>query len=305
MASNQPQDVPLSEAAESRRVVQAALVLARSVGITKLLVRAELLDDRRTVDRLREEETIVWLTAGEEGDEKAQSRPGDATVLMPSATLARFDQVRLGLTLAVLRGAVEVEESVVCLTGLAGSKRLDNIAIVNAGRDIEWLRNRKEVPISPDQTSRSFVRLLEIATRLAAEGREGKPIGTIFVMGDPAELEKYTRALILNPCKGHRIQERSIHNPALFETLRELSAVDGAFIVDRRGVVRRAGVYLSASLRKKVKVERGLGARHAAAAALTGRTRSVAFVISESSGNVTVYADGAAILKLEQPGRGG
>ncbi len=305
MTADKPQETPLSEATESHRVVEAALSLARSIGITRLLVRAELLDDRRTVERLREKETIVWLTAGEDREPPAKSHRRDVVVRMPSATLARFDQVRLGLTLSVLRGAVEAEETVVCLTGLAGSKRLDNIALVNAARDIEWLRDSKKISVNPQRMSRSFVRLLEITTRLAAEGREGKPIGTTFVMGEPAELEKYTRPLILNPCKGHRREERSIHNPAFFETLRELSAVDGAFIIDLRGVVRRAGVFLSAPMRKKVKVDRGLGARHAAAAALTGRTEAVAFVVSESSGNVTVYAEAVAILKLEQPGRGG
>jgi diadenylate cyclase len=305
MTSSNPREGPLSAAAESRRVVEAALVLARSIGIAKLLVRADLLADQKTVERLRDDETIVWLTVGEDGKRGAQSRRGDFQVRMPSAALARFDQVRVGLTLAVLQGAVDVGESVVCLTGLVGSKRLDNIAVANPARDIEWLRDRETISISPQLMSRSFVRILEIATRLAAEGREGKPIGTTFIMGDPADMEKYTRPLILNPCKGHRAQDRSVHNPAFFETLRELSAVDGAFIVDRRGVVCRAGVYLGASLRKKVKVDRGLGARHAAAAALTGRVEAVAFVVSESSGKVTVYADGGAILKLEQPGRGG
>jgi DNA integrity scanning protein DisA with diadenylate cyclase activity len=97
---------------------------------------------------------------------------------------------------------------------------------------------------------------------------------------------------------------RDIHNPEFFETLRELAALDGAFIIDNRGVVDRAGVYLDAPATKKVRVRRGLGSRHVAAAAITAKTESVALVISESSGNITVFAKGSSLLELEKPPAG-
>jgi DNA integrity scanning protein DisA with diadenylate cyclase activity len=152
--------------------------------------------------------------------------------------------------------------------------------------------------------TREFVRLLEIAIRLSAEGREGKPIGAVFVLGDPERIEPHVRQLIFNPCKGHARSVRNIHNPEFLETLRELAALDGAFVVDNRGVVERAGVYLDAPASKKVRVRRGLGSRHVAAAAITARTDALALVISESSGNITVFAQGAALLELEKPPAG-
>jgi DNA integrity scanning protein DisA with diadenylate cyclase activity len=45
----------------------------------------------------------------------------------------------------------------------------------------------------------------------------------------------------------------------------------------------------------------GLGARHASAAAITAATPAVAVVVSESSGDVTVFHRGQAILELEKP----
>ncbi len=60
-----------------------------------------------------------------------------------------------------------------------------------------------------------------------------------------------------------------LSNQQLLESLRELASLDGAIIVDRRGVVESAGVYLDAPLTKAVKVDSGLGARHTAAAAIS------------------------------------
>jgi DNA integrity scanning protein DisA with diadenylate cyclase activity len=84
--------------------------------------------------------------------------------------------------------------------------------------------------------------------------------------------------------------------------MREFSALDGGFLVDRKGTVEAAGVYLDAPVTKSVKVPKGLGSRHLAAAAATAKTDSLAIVISESSGSVTVFFEGARVLSLGKPG---
>jgi DNA integrity scanning protein DisA with diadenylate cyclase activity len=144
-----------------------------------------------------------------------------------------------------------------------------------------------------------FVRLLQIALQFAREGNEGRPIGTVFVLGKTREMKPYLRQLVLNPCCGHPRSRRNIHNPDFLESLRELSALDGAFIVNTRGVVERAGAYLNVS-GKAHGLRAGWGARHTAAALITARTKSVSIAISQSSGTVTVFLGGRAILEMEQ-----
>ena len=79
-----------------------------------------------------------------------------------------------------------------------------------------------------------LARLLEIALHFACEGREGLSIGAIFVLGDrrhclpPAPVDSQSLT-------GTRAGGASIHNPDFLETLRELAAMDGAFVVNRRG----------------------------------------------------------------------
>jgi DNA integrity scanning protein DisA with diadenylate cyclase activity len=114
------------------------------------------------------------------------------------------------------------------------------------------------------------------------------------------ELKPYLRQLILNPLKGHSQATRTVHNEDFLETLRELSAMDGAFVVNRRGVVVSAGTYLNASIRLESQLRPGLGARHAAALAITKVTDATAVVVSESSGTVSLYDGGETVLELER-----
>ena len=45
---------------------------------------------------------------------------------------------------------------------------------------------------------------------------------------------------------------------------------------------------------------RGLGSRHIAAAGITSLTAALAFVISESSGDVRIFKDGQIIMHIEK-----
>ena len=83
-----------------------------------------------------------------------------------------------------------------------------------------------------------------IANEIAVEGREGKPTGTIFVLGDTNSVNAYIRQLIINPFRGYSEAERSILDPGLDETIKEFASIDGAFVITGDGVVLSAGSYL-------------------------------------------------------------
>ena len=287
---------PPTEAAETRLLVKHGFDLARELNITKVLVHAGLVSDQRLVEKHRDQENLIWVTSEPSPEKPAKH---EFFVEVPGKNANRISQVNMGIIMAVFHGIVDVSESVVCLTGLAGSKRLDNLLIVNPERDFPWF-SRHAADSLPESTNlQQFVQLLALALRFAAEGREGKPLGTIFALGEIEELRTHLRPLILNPLKGHNRKARTIHDPDFWETLRELASLDGAFVISPRGVVEFAGVYLDAPVTKKVEISKGLGARHLAAAALTARTDSVAVVISESSGKVTVFCRGQEVMALD------
>src|SRR5690606_1707266 len=97
-----------------------------------------------------------------------------------------------------------------------------------------------------------------LAVEIAREGREGRKIGTLFIVGDSPEVLKRSRSLILDPLAGHPDELKNILNHDTRETIKELAQLDGAFIVSNEGVVVSACRYLNASS-ESLKLPLGLG----------------------------------------------
>ena len=135
---------------------------------------------------------------------------------------------------------------------------------------------------------------------LPFEDKENRKIGTMFVLGDEKKVMQLSRQMIINPFLGYSEKQRNILNPELEETIKEFSAIDGAFIINSRGAIVTAGRHLNATLDTR-DFPAGLGSRHIAAAAITNVTKAVAIVISESSGNVSVFKNGKLFVTIKKP----
>lgn len=117
-------------------------------------------------------------------------------------------------------------------------------------------------------------------------------IGTLFVIGDTAELLARSRPLVLDPLYGHPAEVLRLGNPAFRETVKELAQLDGAFIVSGEGTLVSAARFVDVDVQRPENFLPGLGTRHAAAASITGATRAIAVVVSQSW-IVRVFAGGA------------
>ncbi len=137
---------------------------------------------------------------------------------------------------------------------------------------------------------------VSLAVEIAREGREGRKIGTLFVVGDSGEVIKRSKPLILDPLQGHPNESKQIENPDMRETIKELAQLDGAFIVSNSGVVLSAARYIDAAS-DSLDLPLGLGSRHMAGASISQRTNAVAVVVSESS-MVRMFDDGELVSEI-------
>jgi diadenylate cyclase len=144
--------------------------------------------------------------------------------------------------------------------------------------------------------TRVLKQAVTLAVEIAREGREGRKIGTLFVVGDSEEVLKGSRPLILDPLAGHPDEAKHIADSNVRETLKELALLDGAFVVSDEGVVLSAARYID-TLSENLNVPLGLGARHMAAASVSHRTNAVAVAVSESS-MVRVFDDGELVSEI-------
>lgn len=222
-----------------------------------------------------------------------------ACLALPRLALTRAAMIKLGLIIAASQEVLPIDAPIVCVVGSTEPQKLDCLQIVDPSKDAEFVILRGTSHLAAGVQPEVFQAVLNMSMELAHKGREGKPVGTTFVVGDSERVMQLSKQMIINPFHGYPEEERNVASPALKETMREFSALDGAFVIDGRGTVLTAGRYLGAAV-EGTALPQGLGSRHIAAAGITALTDAVAFVISESSGDLRIFKAGRVLLEIEK-----
>lgn len=289
---------------ENAMMLKAAITIAAKIKADALLVHADPLEDLRFEERIPRRMALILLSRrkkveiGEE-DKASLAAHARAVIALPRIALTRIAVIKVGMTLALSQELVAPGARVVFAVGSPESGVLDLIQSVDLSKESEIITGRGVTKIAEVIGPEIFQAVLNLAVELADKGREGKPVGTIFVVGDHEKVLQLSKQMIMNPFKGYDEEERNILHPSLKETIREFSAMDGAFLIADDGTVLAAGRYLGAAIDES-QLPRGLGSRHIAAAGITSLTRALAFVISESSGDVRIFKDGQIIMHIEK-----
>ncbi len=287
----------------NKLMVDNALSALRDVKGAALVLFLDAMDDWSVWKDRPEKRKMILVTHREDSEKELEPIKVDvlAVLRLPPVNLTRLGRMKLAVIMAVTEGFIKNTDRIVCLTGMPRRGFLDTLMVLD-------LNNENEV-FSTRGISRGLLKkirppvletVLGIALELASEGREGKAIGTTFVIGGYDKVMKLSRPLIMNPFKGYPEEARNILDPALHETIKEFSLLDGAFVIREDGVVMGAGVHLDAALEGGGLLP-GLGSRHMAAAGITDVTDAVAITISGSTGIVRVFRKGKVVLEIEKP----
>jgi len=140
--------------------------------------------------------------------------------------------------------------------------------------------------------------VIDLAIDIGREGREGKAVGTMFVVGDTRKVLQHCQPAGFDPVKGYNRSERDLHDPRVREAIKEVAVLDGAFIINADGTVEKAAQLVDAPY-ANLTLSKGLGARHWAGAAISKATAALAIVVSQSSGTVRLFQNGEVMLRIE------
>jgi diadenylate cyclase len=282
----------------NRVVLRESEKIAVGCGCTGLMVFGDTFSGSfkapKWASRLK---TLLVSRTSSEGED----RPGkfDDTIQVRSFSSQRMAQLRSAVLVGITRGLITVNDRICCVGGLAGSNQFDTIVILDVEKEFSTLLTGHADLLPPDVKPEVLERVIAVATELAVEGREGRPVGCLFVVGDSEKLAKLTKPLVLNPFYGYKEEDRNILNPFMDETIKEFSSIDGAFVIRGDGVVEAAGSLIQASDFNHA-LPSGLGARHAAAAAISVAADCIALVVSSSSGQVTLFRRGVMMPLTEK-----
>ena len=284
----------------NKTMIESAIKLAKEVKAGCVLV---CVDVRNEIAYLPEDvqKSVKFVLVMGESEEMPEKLVPIATKLdIPSVNLTRLGKIKIAIAKGIVSGLFKKGDKIICLSGVPKFGYVDSIFFLDVGREFEILTSDDISDVVESVQPEVFNAVLNIACELAAQGRETRKVGTIFVLGDDEKVMQLSRQMIINPFKGYSEEQRNILNPELEETIKELSAIDGAFVINANGAIITAGRHLSAALESK-DFPSGLGSRHIAAAGITHVTKAVAMVISQSSGNVSIFKNGKLFVTIEKP----
>ena len=283
-------------------IIDAAVTVAKEVSASALFVHSGAVEDLKQLQSALKKPTRLILVCRDKQDQQRAKQVGADTLLVPAFELTRMGQIKMATLLAFSKQLLKAGDVFVFLAGVTGQK-IDTLVTMRVGAEYELFQSVGQPRLTEHIRPTVFQRVLTLALELAHEGREGKPVGALFVIGDYREVRKYCLEGRINPFKGYTEKQRNIIDDSMSEAVKEISKIDGAFIIKGTGVIMSAGTTLRPALAGEP-LAQGLGARHAMAAAITASTNSVSISLSESTGTVRVWRLGTMITEIERSPRG-
>jgi DNA integrity scanning protein DisA with diadenylate cyclase activity len=290
----------------TRSLVRHAHAIAREVGARVVLLSADVVEEDKDLAGLIQDVDFRVILVSRRPSFRAPEGWGElcAVVRVPDIPMTRSGLVKVATLMATVERLVHSGDRILWLTGVDGSNTLDTVIVLDLGVEIEMFSTSAADPLPADVEPAVFERLLSLASELGLEGREGRPVGTLFIVGDTDRVLAQSRQLVINPFRGYPEDERNVLDPRLEETIKEFSAIDGAFVIRGDGVILSTGRYLIPQGKLEVPLPQGLGARHEAAVGITVATDALALCVSQSTGTVSIYKQGRLITDISKPRSG-
>jgi diadenylate cyclase len=278
-------------------VFEVAARLSRAVDADALLL---LLEGPTDWDRLREHANgeKILIAADFPAQVEGAADAGLATVVLKMPEAPVHEKLTQALLESVADDILAAGAQVVAIYSGFEAGTIDSVSLIHLGehlgqltaRDLRQLETR--VPLDTLKT------VVDMAVEIGREGREGKPVGTLFVVGDSRKVLASSHPVGFDPVRGYNRKERNLDDPRVREGIKEVAQLDGAIVVSAEGIVEASARYIDAPA-ANITLSKGLGARHWAAAAISRKTNAVAVAVSESNGTVRIFQNGEVTLRIE------
>jgi DNA integrity scanning protein DisA with diadenylate cyclase activity len=278
-------------------VYQLAVRLCKAVDADALLVLLDGPTDWQQLSAGKGKEKLLVAADSEEQLAGAKEAGLETVVLqLPDAPVsARLTQALLESVAAEI---LEPGAKVVAVYTAFEAGAIDSVSLLSLEEHLGKLTARDLRQIDTTVPLETLKAVVDLAVEIGREGREGKPVGTMFVVGDTRRVLEHSRAMGYDPVRGYSRKERNLRDPRTRESIKEIAQLDGAFVVSPDGTVEKSCQLINAD-HATLTLSKGLGSRHWAGAAISRNTKAIAVVVSQSNGTVRLFSNGEVILRIE------
>ncbi|MDO4574562.1 MAG: DNA integrity scanning protein DisA nucleotide-binding domain protein [Planctomycetia bacterium] len=276
--------------------------MQRQADASVVLVLLEGTADWARVKKLADDGT-PFLFVSDTREQLAGAREaGFRTIALDMAGNPVYDRLMQAMLKAIAEDYIKPGSRIVTLYGGFESDTIDTLSLISLKEHLNRLTSADLRSLNTSVPLETLKTIVNLAVEIGLSGREGKPVGTLFVVGDKQKVLSESRPAGFDPVRGYSRSERNIMDPRVREGIKEIAQLDGAIIISSDGTVE-ASCRIIDSPADNITLSKGLGSRHWAAAAITRSTRAVAIAVSETNGTVRIFQNGEVMLRIEPTNR--
>ncbi|WP_166827423.1 DNA integrity scanning protein DisA nucleotide-binding domain protein [Thalassoroseus pseudoceratinae] len=293
---------PVEISPQLRSLLIAARKLASEVDAEAVVMLASLPYDFAEVQSILKDVRLVVSSDKSDVMRAAKEHELDLVPLLHEPE-TRQVQLSQALLEAIADEFLQSGSRIVAVYTLFEREHIDTVSMINLAEHLAKLTTRDLRRLETQVPLETLRMCVDLAVEIGREGREGKPVGALMVVGDHLQVMKMSHEGVHDPFKGYTQKECMVRSPKVRESIKELAQIDGAFVITSKGVVAAAGRILDAPA-EGLTLSAGLGARHWASAAISKSSDAIAIAVSESTGTVRIFQDGKVVLRIEPVDRG-
>lgn len=273
--------------------------LVLETGADALLV---LLDGATDWEKLRhaipESVEQVIVAADLEEDLRGAEAKGLLPLPLHKEKSPLLERLQHALLEAVADGFLKSNGDVIAVYSGFEYQKLDSISHIRLDDRLRRLTSRDLQRLESSVPLKSLKTVIDLASQIGREGREGKKVGALFVVGDTRRVLSHCKDSGFDPLRGYKREMRNLADPKVREDIKEIAQMDGAFVVSSDGIVEKSRQIIEVA-HADLSLSKGLGSRHWAGAAISQITKAIAIVVSQSTGTVRLFQNGDTVLRIE------
>jgi len=227
---------------------------------------------------------------------------GFKTVTLEMTGNPVYDQLMQAILKSIADDVIRPGSQIVAMYGGFESNIIDTVSLISLKEHLNRLTSTDLRLLNTTVPLDTLKTIVNLAIEIGLSGREGKPVGTLFVVGDKQRVLTESHAGGFDPVRGYSRSERDINDGRVREGIKEIAQLDGAIIISSDGIVEASCRILDAQA-DNITLSKGLGSRHWAAAGITRCTKAIAIVVSETNGTVRIFQNGEVMLRIEPTNR--
>ncbi|WP_164102505.1 DNA integrity scanning protein DisA nucleotide-binding domain protein [Candidatus Laterigemmans baculatus] len=280
-------------------IVSLAVSMAMEMSADALLFLLDgAVDWKKLKESTTEFEKTVIVATDSVDDLKGATEAGLHPLALNKEKAPLLERLQHALLEAASDELIRTNGDVIAVYSGFQQGRLDSLSHLQLDERMRRLNVRDLQRLGSSVPLKTIKTVVDLAVQIGREGREGKPVGTLFVVGDSRTVLEHCKDSGVDPFRGYNRKHRDLSDPRVQEDAKEIAQLDGAFVISPDGMIEKSRQMLEVS-HEDLTMSKGLGARHWACAAITRKTKAVGVVVSQSTGTVRLYQNGHLVMRIE------